>query len=202
MTDQQVLQAIRLLLSAEEKPKHVLPIDLLQVVRLLAQRADEEDISPAQGTLADQLGTSRDSIMRSQERLAALGWLIKRKGGHRGHTNTYQIAIDKLPIGDLSRTVVSDDARHIARQMQQGVSQLNLQNGKKFRFQRGWFPRWSFNVQKMINRSGGDVALTIGILNFAHTNARYKKRAILGPSALLRVWRQLKDEYKAQAATE
>jgi len=106
MTDAEITMAVRSLLAAE-KPKRTTPLDLLQVIRLLLQKSDEKDVYVSQDTLAEELCSSPDAIARSQKRLKGWGWLSIEKGGYRGRTNKYCVMLEKLPVGDLSKTVIS-----------------------------------------------------------------------------------------------
>src|SRR5437868_7085989 len=114
MDDAQLMHAVRRFLAAPDKPGQTTPLDLLQTIRLLLQRADEEDIRPSQDTLAEELCSSPDAIARSQRRLHSSGWIVVRKGGYRGRTNLYTVQLDKLPLGNLSRTVVTEGAKKLA----------------------------------------------------------------------------------------
>ena len=172
MTDEQLIMTLRALLCAEDKPEEITPIDLLQIARLLVQHADEKDVYTSQDTLAEQLCSSPDSIHRSQERLNKLGWLIVRKGGYRGRTNLYQVDLEKLPIADLKRTVVSQDAKNLALQLGR---QFKVDN-RKGKHNRGWVQRWSFIVQGLIDRSGGDIKHVYDVVNFAWQHPDYTEK--------------------------
>jgi hypothetical protein len=191
MTDEKLVMALRALLCAEDKPADVTPLDLLQTARLLVQHADEKDVYTSQDTLAEQLCSSVDSIARSQERLSKLGWVITRKGGYRGRTNLYQVDLDKLPIADLKRTMVSPDAKNLAIQLGR---QFKVDN-RKGKHNRGWVQKWSFIVQGLIDRSGGDIKHVYDVVNFAWAHPDYTKKVAEGPAALKSVWRKLTAAY-------
>ena len=191
MTDEKLVMALRALLCAEDKPADVTPLDLLQIARLLLQHADEKDVYTSQDTLAEQLCSSVDSIARSQERLSKLGWIITRKGGYRGRTNLYQVDLEKLPIADLKRTVVSEDAKNLTIQLGR---QFKADN-RKGKHNRGWVQRWSFIMQGLIDRAGGDIQYVYDVVNFAWTHPDYIEKVKEGPPALKRVWRKLNAAY-------
>jgi hypothetical protein len=194
MTDQQLVAVLRGLLCSENKPKELTSLDLLQTVRLLIQRADESDLYVSQGTLAVQLCSSTNSIARSQAVLSTLEWLVVRKGGYRGRTNLYTIALDKLPTADLTRTVVSNEARQFATEVG-----THLRVTKRKKFMRGWHQQWAFGFQKLIDRTNGDAGQVSRVLNFAFNHPSYAKKAERGPAALLRVWKPLQADFKKAA---
>lgn len=189
MTDSEIVVSLRSLLCADDKPQQITPLDLLQITRLLLQHADEKDVALSQDTIAEQLCTSADTIARSQERLAEIGWLIVRKGGYRGRTNSCTVALDHLPVAELSKTVVSEQARSLAAQYGQF---LRVENRKKF--MRGWLQQWSFTIQKLIDRTEGGAARVAEIINFAFNSPLYMGRAKKGPAELRRVWRKLESD--------
>lgn len=88
MTNSQIVKQIRRFLTSEDKTAELLPIDLLQAIRLLLQNEEEKDKGPSQTTLAKQLNSSRDSVMRSQARLKAAGLLTTTTGGYWGHNGS------------------------------------------------------------------------------------------------------------------
>jgi hypothetical protein len=104
MTNSQILKQIRRFLTSD-KPAELLPIDVLQAIRLLLQSEDEKDKGPSQATLAKQLASSRDSVIRSQARLKAAGVLTTTTGGYWGfngscygryrHTSQYTVTLPK-----------------------------------------------------------------------------------------------------------
>jgi hypothetical protein len=191
MTDEKIVQCLRSLLCAEDKTRDLTPLDLLQTTRLLLQRADESDVYASQDTIANQLLTSHDCIARSQKRLAAVGWLIIRKGGYRGRTNMLAVALDKLPIADLHRTMVSKEAVTLAELY---GSALRVEQKKKF--MRGWKQQWSFQIQKLIDRAKGDHGHVSAVINFAYTKPEYIKKVMRGPAALRGCWRKLNADYQ------
>ena len=180
MTDQEITRHIRHLLSAEHKPHNLEPIDLLQTVRLLVQGADEKDLYLSQSTLATQLCCSTDYIQKSQQRLRKKGWLIVRKGGARGRTNLYQVDLTKLPTADLSKTVVSDEARKLAVKYKLMVRQ----HGRKV--PKGREQQWSFTLQKLVSRSKTKANWQglAAILTFAFAHPKFQKPALMGPDRL------------------
>lgn len=75
LNDEQIAARIRAVLDDQNKPTTLLPIDVLQTVRLLLEPYCDVGIHISQTDLADELACSRDSIARSQERLVDVGWL-------------------------------------------------------------------------------------------------------------------------------
>jgi hypothetical protein len=192
MNDVDLIHAIRRLLATENQlPKDTTPLDLLQTVRFLVQRADEANVWPSQDTLAEQLASSPDAIAKSQKRLRDNGWLVVRKGGYRGRTNSYSVDLDKVPLGDLSRTVISDSARKIAASYGRYVK---VTTRKKF--MKNWHQQWSFAIQKLLKKTGGDVQKLVGIVNFALTSPTYQRKAQRGPSELKKCWPTLLLDYE------
>lgn len=194
MTEEKLTHAIRLLLAAD-KPTALAPLDILQTIRLLLQHADEKYIYPSQATLAEQLCSSEDAIFKSQERLKKAGWIVVRKGGYRGRTNLYTVVLDKLPVGDLSRTVVSQEAARAAFTYGNAVKVA-----AKKKFMKNWLQMWAFQVQKMIDRTG-DSHKVCQMIDFALRSPLYRAKAHRGPSDLLKVWKVLLAGYDAHAAT-
>jgi len=197
MNNRELVTAIRKMFAADEKPEGTTSLDLLQTIRLLVQNADETDIWPSQETLATDLCSSADAIARSQKRLHAHGWIVVRKGGYRGRTNLYTVQLERLPVGDLSRTVVSEDARTLAWQFGQ-VLKVTL----KKKLMRNWLQQWAFQMQKLIKKTGGDVELTRAIVNFAVRHPLYCQKAKRGPGELKKHWRTLTVEYHKYAAAQ
>jgi hypothetical protein len=192
LTDTQLVHTLRSLWCADDKPTQITPLDLGQITRLLLQHADERDVFTSQSTLAEQLCATSPSIIRSQERLSTLGWLIIRKGGYRGRTNLYTVALDKLPVANLARTVVSAEAKHLAAQY---GNNLRVEHRKKF--MRGWLQQWSFQIQKLIDRADGDHAHVCSIINFAFSRTEYATKAMRGPAEIRRMWRKLNTDFRA-----
>jgi len=197
MTDEKLMHVIRRLLAAENKPSDLTSLDLLQTIRFLLQHADEKDIYPSQETLAEELCSSADAISRSQKRLQASGWIVVRKGGYRGRTNRYTVQLEKLPLGDLSRTIVSQDANSIALWYGQTVKVMTTK-----KFMRNWLQQWSFQVQKLIDRSGGDAKTVLDVIDFALRHRGHRKNAMRGPSELRRRWSVLRAEYEKHAKAQ
>ena len=75
LSDEQIAARIRAVLDNQDKPADLLPIDVLQTIRLLLEPYADVGIHISQTDLAEELACSRDSIGRSQERLVAAGWL-------------------------------------------------------------------------------------------------------------------------------
>jgi hypothetical protein len=75
LNDEQIAARIRAVLDDQDKPADLLPIDVLQTIRLLLEPFSDVGIQISQTDLAEELACSRDSISRSQERLVAAGWL-------------------------------------------------------------------------------------------------------------------------------
>jgi hypothetical protein len=186
MTDAELVHVFRRVLAAEDKPREITPLDLLQIIRFLVQQADEKHVGPSQDTLAEELCSSPDAIAKSQRRLHSLGWIVVRKGGYRGRTNLYTVQLEKLPLGDLIRTVVSAEAKQIAYSYGQAV---RIPNKKKF--MRNWLQQWAFQVQKLLRRTNNDKTKLLALINFALSSQKYCSRASQGPSGLRKCWRDL-----------
>jgi hypothetical protein len=197
MNDTQIVCALRSLLCAENKPAETTPLDLLQVTRLLVQHADERDVYLSQDTIAMQLCSSVNSVIRSQDRLSNLGWVIVRRGGHKGRPNKYEVEIEKLPIADLAKNVYSQEALHLATTW---GNRFRTEHKKKF--MRGWQQQWAFTIQKFIDRTEGGQERVCELLNFAFSTPKYSKRLARGPAQMRRVWQQLQTEFKASAVTQ
>lgn len=198
MTDQQILQAIRRLLAADQKPSDCRPIDLLQIIRLLLQHSDEHDVRVSRGTLASELGCAESVVYESQQRLQQFGWLTVRKGKHKGRSNGFTVHLDKLPVGDLTRTVVSDPARLLAVQYGDMLKRAD----KKRRLMKGWQQRFEFTFELLLTKKcDGNEALLRSVVNFALQDPRYQKKALRGPHELRRCWSSLVANYRAQQST-
>ena len=198
LNDTRILATMRSLLAAD-KPKTTTPLDLLQTIRLLLQHADEKDVYVSQITLAEELCSSPDAIARSQKRLSKRGWLSVSKGGYRGRANRYAVMLNKLPVGDLTKTVVSEDAQHLAKEY---YKHLILGRHRK-KLPKKWVQHSAFTIQRLIDRTGGDDKRVTAIFNFALKDSRFMGRARKGPHELRQHWRTLVldfDEAQARKA--
>jgi hypothetical protein len=192
MTDDQITMAIRRFLAAE-KPKRTTPLDLLQIIRLLLQKSDEKDVYVPQDTLAEELCSSPDAIARSQKRLRSRGWLSVEKGGYRGRTNKYCVMLDRLPLEDLSRTVVSSPALKMAQSYYKALIMYRIRR----KLPKRWVQQAAFTIQKLIDRTGGDAHRVAAVINYALSSPRYRGKANKGPHELKRVWRDLLADFDA-----
>lgn len=195
MTDDQICKVIRRLLANDELPDGIVSIDLLQTVRLLVQHADEQDLYLSQGTLARHLGCAHDTIAKSQQRLHDAGWIVRRKGGHKGATNHIALQVDELSLGNLIKTVISEEARGVAKRY--AVTVMKRKHVKSL--PRGREAQYAASIQQMANRCEGDFELVGKIIQFAF-NSSFQKAAICGAGTLVNMWARLKTAYDAQSA--
>lgn len=91
-TDEQITQTIRALLTSEQ-PEELLPIDILQTVRLLTEPYSDIGVHVSQSEMAHRLGCSRESVARSQERLVTAGWLKVSKASQTGKVNRLVVTV-------------------------------------------------------------------------------------------------------------
>jgi hypothetical protein len=192
MNDSQITSTIRHLLSAENKPADFSPLDLLQTVRLLVQHADEKDVYVAQHTIAQQLCSSPDAIQKSQKRLHKRGWIVVRKGGYKGRTNNYHVELDKLPIADLSKTVISAEGLALATKYALAAN-VPLKRRRK----KGFKQQWAFTIDKMKKKCSGHIDIVESLCGFALKHPTYREKALRGPAELLKVWPKLVADHKA-----
>ena len=194
MTDEQIMQTIRRLLASDPKPSDCRPIDLLQTIRLLLQHGDERDVYVSRATLATELACAESVIYESQQRLKTYGWLSVRQGKHKGRSNGFIVHLDKLPVADLTRTVVSGPARLLAVQYGDVLKRTN----KKRRLMKGWQQRFGFAFELLLTKKcGGDEAMLRNVVNFALQDPRYQVKALRGPHELRRCWFSLLSDFKA-----
>jgi len=188
MTDEQrILNLLRGLLCCEELPADCLPIDLLQIVKVLVQQAAGGEVAVAHNALAQHLSCSESVIKRSQTRLKDFGWLAVHSGKRRAHPNKLTVLTDALPVGDLTRTVVSEEAKTLAVRYGSGLRSIN----KKRRLFKGWQGRFAHTLQLFLTKCDGDAAKLTSVVNFAFDTPLYFKRAVRGPHALRPCWKGL-----------
>jgi len=195
VTDSQLVTTIRHLVCATDVPADITPTDRLQIIRFLIQGGDEKNLYVSQDTLAAQLGITVPSIVSSQKRLKEQQWLIIHSGGYHQRTNLYSVNLEKLPVADLHRTVVTDGARRLAA----GYAKYLRKTAKK-RLWRSWEQQASFICQKLIEQANNDLDLAKNVINFALCDPRYRRQALKGPRGLRRKWKQIVAEYQAQQA--
>lgn len=203
MTDAEKLKAIRHLLAAD-KPEDCLPVDTLQTIALLVRNADEGECRPSIGTLATDLNCSETTIKQSQKRLKEYGWLISHSGKRYQSTNNYTIDIEKLPIGDLRRTVISDDMLKLAAEYKT-ASNLVVKRQPR----RGWQQKYAFTFAHLLaKRCNNDEQALREVLNFvlknaAHGHALYRNILKDGPHKVKRNWQKIMTAYdQRQAVTQ
>lgn len=194
MNDTQICRTLRRMLAAEERPDSITSIDLFQTFRLLLQHADERDVYASQGTIARELACSEDTVARSQERLHAAGWIVRRTGGHKGQTNRIAVQLDKLSLGDDHiKTIISPRARELgilyARDVMKAKKVKSLPKGRLAQFQ--------CSIQQMIDKSKGDDNLVIDIIIFAFESKAFRNKAIRGAGMLVNSWARLRKAYES-----
>ena len=197
MNDSQLVTIVRHLVCTENVPTDITPLDRLQVIRLLVQHAAEENVYTSQDVLASQLGVAVPALARSQKRLKQHGWIAVHSGGYHRRTNRYSVQLDKLPIADLQRTIVTEDARKLAA----GYAKY-LRKTERKRLWQGWEQQAAFVCQGLIEKADNDLQIAMNGINFALHNTRYRKAALKGPRGLRRNWKQILAEYQAQKTVE
>lgn len=191
MKDEQLMQVLRRLLESEDKPKECTPTDLLQTVRFLVQHSAESGVSISRGTLSVQLGCGESAIYESQQRLKNFGWLAVQKGKRRGAANRFTLLIDKLPLGDLKKTVISDEMRELARSYQTLVKACD----RTKRFMKGSLQVYAFRLETLLSKCGGDEKVLREIIKFAFGRPEFYAKAMRGPHELRKSWRSLKGAF-------
>jgi hypothetical protein len=93
LNDDQIATRIRAVLNDQDKPADLLPIDILQTIRLLLEPYADVGIHISQTDLTEELACSRDSVARSQERLVAAGWLKITKEGKTCKVNRLTVTV-------------------------------------------------------------------------------------------------------------
>jgi biotin operon repressor len=199
MKEEKLLEVIRKLLASQDgKPEELLPVDILLTIRLLLQHADEQPVRLSQGTLALELGCTESTIQKSGERLELAGWATVETGRGRWMPNKYFVILDKLPLAELRRTVVSEVATKLAQDYM--VSQSKAQPKRKLR--RGSEQRYAFRLQTLIDRHKGDEGLVRRILRFALASPKYRSAALRGPHVIRRSWKSLEKDFNAAQTQE
>jgi hypothetical protein len=196
MNDVNIMTAIRRMLANTDKSAKLTPLDLIFLVRLLAQQGDERDVYPSQGMLAMELCTSVGAIARSAKRLKKLGWITVKSGGKRNRTNFYGVNVDKLPTDDLQLTITSPTARHLAGEyVKRQFRQL-----KKKRIPKNQASKYSFSLERMLQLSHGDEKRVVDLINFAFDSPKYKNKALRAPFELYKCWAKIGMDFDNQPA--
>jgi hypothetical protein len=199
MKEEKLLEVIRKLLASQDaKPEELLPVDLLLIIRLLLQHADEQPVRLSQGRLALEFGCTENTIREAGNRLELAGWATVETGKGRWMPNKYFVVLEKLPLAELQRTVVSDAATKLAKDYV--VSQIKAQPKRKLR--RGSEQRYAFRLQTLIDRHKGDEGLVRKILRFALDSPKYRVAALRGPHVIRRSWKSLEKDFTAEQTQE
>src|SRR6266404_2070131 len=199
MKEQTLLQTLRRLLAGDEgRPEDLLPIDLLLIVRLLLQGADERPVYASQGTLALQLTCTERTVAQSSARLKQAGWLELETGKGRWKPNRYFVLLEKLPMEEqLRRTVVSAEAEKLARDYM--FEQRKAKPSRIFR--KGTQQRYAYRIQTLIDKAGGDEPLVRLKIRFALRSPKYRAAALRGPHVIRRSWKSLTADYETALKT-
>jgi hypothetical protein len=190
--------------AAEDKPKGMQPIDMLQVTRILLQKADEQTVGISRGTLSLQLCCGETAISESQKRLQKFDWITKLSGKRRGVPNRLGVVLDALPLTEeLKRTVVSDQAKALAMKYRSAQLQILriLSPFKKPRFMKNSLQTYAFSLQVLLDKKcGGDEELLRRIISFASNSPAYRGKVVRGPHELRKSWKSLRADYDAAQA--
>jgi hypothetical protein len=101
MEERKLLEVIRKLLASQDaKPEELLPVDLLLIIRLLLQHADEQPVRLSQGTLALELGCTENTIREAGNRLEVAGWAT----GQLKRRQCLRVLHCRMPRADAIRT--------------------------------------------------------------------------------------------------
>jgi hypothetical protein len=199
MEERKLLEVIRKLLASQDaKPEELLPVDLLLLIRLLLQHADEQPVRLSQGTLALELGCTENTIREAGNRLEIAGWTTVETGKGRWNPNKYFVILEKLPLAGLQRTVVSEAATKLAKDYV--ATQIKAKPKRKLR--RGSEQRYAFRLQTLIDRHDGDEGLVRKILRFALSSPKYGAAALRGPHIIRRSWKSLVKDFNAAQTQE
>jgi hypothetical protein len=197
MQEETLLETLRKLLASDDgRPLGLLPVDLLLMIRLLLQGGDERPVYASQGTLARELGCTDRTISTASQRLKEAGWLELETGKGRWQPNKYFVLLEKLPLEEkLRRTVVSDAAVMLAK------NYMNEQRKAKPKriFRKGTEQRYSYRLQTLLDKCGGDEQLLRQRLRFALGSEKYRAAALRGPHIIRRNWKSLTADYDAAA---
>lgn len=192
MKDEQLTNVLRRLVSSENLPRNCKPIDLLLVSRLLLQKADEKDVFVSRATMAENLACGERTIYDSQQRLLKLGWITLKKGAHKGQVNRIGVVLDKLPLdADLTKTVVSDDARNIAARYR---AYLQRQNPRR-RFFKNSLQQTAFRFETLLKKCDGDKDLLVNIVNYGLRHPSFVGAVSKGPHEIAKHWKSLRLAY-------
>lgn len=193
MKNDQLVQTIQRLFTAENKPSDITPAALLLTIRLLVQGADERDTNLSQGTLAEQFRCSESLIYATTKILKSNDWIAVRSGKNKSQPNRMQVRLDKLPLGsELRRTIVSDEMKQMA--LNYKLALLRIKPNR--RFAKGALQNFAFRLQWMLeNKCAGDAKLLTNVINFAFASPIYHKKALRGPHELRRNWKTLFADY-------
>jgi hypothetical protein len=155
------------------------------VVTCLLMASGDKPIKIAHLTIAQRVGTSTDSVKRSLTKLREAEWIVARSGKRSANANTYQVQIANLPLGELKKLVITDDALALAdkyvlliRQRHGKVTAKKSGRAYDRRLPKGWRNRWARIIQKHLT-AGNSPEYLLRMFDFASTN--FPKKFVRGP---------------------
>jgi len=186
--DTTTLETLRKFLSTQKDPQTT-PVDVLQIIYLIAHKAEDHYACPSQQTLARSFGCDTRTILRSQERLARKGWIAATP--RRGLTSMCSLNVEAIPAEEKLRSQVTDGARALAFRYQQALKKWT---GRK-RFPKLWLQHQFFNAQRMLDDCSGDVEKVAMLIGFALSRPEFHKKAAKSLYTLFARWQQVKTKY-------
>jgi hypothetical protein len=184
MTDSQITDTIRRFLLAEKSPD-LSPTALLLIIRLLVQHGDEKELYLGQDTLAGELNCERKTIKRTAEELQKAQFLVVRHRGSKQLPNAYSVNLERLPLGEARRTIVSQTGKNAAMAYKQAMMRAN----PKRRFSKTFLQRAAFVLQGIIDKKcGGDLKKFSRVLQFAFDSPIHRAQMLLGPHRFKKNW--------------
>jgi hypothetical protein len=192
LSDSSTVASIRNLLSTP-KPPSIGPVDLLHIIRLMVEKAEDHTVYDSQITLAEAFGvTDTRTILDSQKRLVKLGWISRayRQGRSYGLT----LNVDSIPAEEPVRLKITPVARQIAKLYGSWLAK----RGRK-KFPKHWLEQQAPRAQRILDRCKGDVDKVGEIIQFAVLSPKFGRAASKDLyEGILKPWRKLTTAYEQQ----
>jgi DNA-binding MarR family transcriptional regulator len=181
-TNQVTVDVLQRLFFSETKPKNLKPIDISILGYLILRRCADHEIVDSHLTVAERVCSDRQTVARSLDRLEKLGW-ITVAGRGRGLTKAIAVNVDAFPAAQPIREKITQEARELTHRYF-----VYLQKLGRRKFPKNWLKRQIPSAQRILTRSGGDLALAASIAGFALSDLRFKARAKMSLYHLLSIW--------------
>lgn len=190
LSDSHTVNAIRKFL-ASEKPTHLQPVDLLFIIHLMVQKAEDHPIFDSHQTLAKRFNVAPKTVKKAQDRLKAdeVGWISCPQ--RRGMTNALSLNYERIPGDDILPTKVTNEAKTLAHRYKTALIKWRVRR----KFPKAWLGQQFLSAQRILDAVSGDMEIATALVSHALNHPNHRKAAAKSLYNLFGRWDKILTTY-------